>query len=878
MNFKETALSLLQKWIDLVQDYSKWVLLTTAALTIFATYYAANNLGMNMDTRDMLSDELLWRQLDLEYEKNFPQFTDNITVVVEAKTPDQASDAALLLYNELIKETDLFKSVFYLKALPILKKSALLFQDIEDLQDLSDSLADIQPFLSRLTEDQTLRGLFSMLNEIVDALEDDVEVDVSPLLSQLNLAIIAVTNQLPYRVSWQELMSGEESEDPVSREFIILQPVLDYSNLMPATDSIGKIHELADRLQLQQDTGAAIRLTGSVAIEHESFLSVSRGIEIAMIVSFCAVSMIMLFGLGSLRLVAATLITLVTGLIMTAAFAAFAVGDLNMISIAFSVLYIGLGVDFAIHYCLRYRELRIQGLGNHQAIDETSFNIGRSMFLCALTTAIGFFAFIPTDYDGVAELGLISGTGMFISLIVTLSLLPALLKLVPLPESTGKVSVRLKRQSRILLLPFSYAPVIRIAAVIITVLMAGLLTQMKFDHNTLNLEDPNNESVKTFKDLLTQSSTSPWTSTLLVNGQEEAEKQASLLESLPLVDDVVWLNDFIPQNQDEKLYLVEEMALLLGDLPEHADKPAITTEERRSALESYVDKLDTMGTEKISPDFRRFSNTIKNYLEHLASMDENNAAMELQHLENNMLASLPGRIDALRESLMAEYVSKDDLPYELADRWHNGEDTYLLQIYPRENIYDNGALRRFVEQVQNAEPRVIGSPVTSIEASDSIVEAFQQAFLYSFIVIIIFLLFLLDYKIDTLFILGPLLMAAICTCATTVLFDMPFNFANVIALPLLLGIGVDSGIHIMHRFRTAMPEDSNLLATSSARAVVVSALTSVCSIGSLAFSSHVGMASMGKLLTIGIAVTLIFMLIVLPSLLAKKHGNNQAGS
>ena len=151
MKIKQTALFCLKKWIDLVQDHGKWVIIIMFTLAGLAFYYTINNLGMNTDTRDMLSKKLAWRQLDLEHDREFPQYTDNITVVVEAPTPDQASDAAMVLYKALLKETKLFKSVYYTRALPIFRKSALLYLDKDDLQDLSDNLAEIQPFLSRLT-------------------------------------------------------------------------------------------------------------------------------------------------------------------------------------------------------------------------------------------------------------------------------------------------------------------------------------------------------------------------------------------------------------------------------------------------------------------------------------------------------------------------------------------------------------------------------------------------------------------------------------------------------------------------------------------------------------------------------------------------------
>jgi len=871
MKIKNSALFYLQKWIDLVQDHSKWVILIMLALAGFSFYYTINNLGMNTDTRDMLSKDLDWRQRDLEYDREFPQFTDNITVVVEAQTPDQASDAAMVLYNALTKETKLFKSVYYNRALPIFRKSALLFLDKEELQDLSDNLAEIQPFLARLTDDQSLRGLFSMLNEIMDAIKDkDTKVDVSPLLSQMNLAMLAARKNLPYRVSWQQLMNGEKSDEAISREFILLQPRLDYSGLMPAKDAIQRIHTLASELNIEKGIGARVRLTGTAALEYEELLSVTRGTEIAMIMSLIAVTIILLVGLRSVRLMFVTLITLIIGLMFTAAFAAFAVHELNLISIAFAVLYIGLGVDYAVHYCLRYRELCLHGYSDREAIEKSSLHIGSSMFLCAVTTAIGFFAFVPTAYNGVAELGLISGAGILISLVVTLTLLPALLRLLhfksPIKEDP---EIKNKTPSKILLLPFTHARTIRISALVITLISIVLLTHVKFDHNTLNLQDPENESVKTFKDLLADSNISPWSSVVLARGRQDALNVINKVGNLPLVDNTVWVEDFIPKDQDEKLGLIEEMDLLLGELPASVEKPAISDKERLDALRSYITRVNTIGADTLGPAFKQLQNSISNYLDYLATLDRTGQPAALIKLENSMLASLPGRIDTLRESLRAGYVSYDDLPQALVERWHNDNDIYLIDIYPRENIYDNGALRRFVNQVEKAEPRVTGTPIINIKASDAVVEAFEQAFLYAFIVIVLFLLILLEHKKDTIYIMAPLIMAAICTCASTVLLGIPFNFANVIALPLILGIGVDSGIHILHRFRTAMPSDRNLLGTSSARAVVISALTTICSIGNLAFSPHMGMASMGKLLTISIGITLICMLIVLPSLLAR---------
>ncbi len=333
-----------------------------------------------------------------------------------------------------------------------------------------------------------------MLSEALDAIEDGEEIELTSILTQINLALDAAQNNQSFQMSWHKLMSGQDDTDQVYREFIVLQPLLDYSSLLPAESAMQRLHTLTEQLGIEKNIGIRIRLTGSAALSHEEMLSVTTGTEIAMVLALCMVTVIMIFGLGSLRLVFATLVTLVVGLILTAAFAALAVGTLNMISVAFAVLYIGLGVDFAIHYCLRYRELRYDGSDNDAAIKISSTNTGSSMFLCALTTATGFFAFIPTDYDGVAELGLISGVGMFISLLVTLTLLPAILSFMPVkPKPKQELATEPAKAGWILALPITHARKIKLISSLLVLTLLGLTTQVRFDHNTLNLQDPNNE-------------------------------------------------------------------------------------------------------------------------------------------------------------------------------------------------------------------------------------------------------------------------------------------------------------------------------------------------------------------------------------------------
>ena len=872
MTLKQFSSTLLLKWVRLVRRYALVVLVATFALAFLAVRYTAHNISINTDTEHMLSAELAWRKLDQEYERLFPQYDNNILIVLEAATPDQARDAAMLLYERLRAERDLFEFVYYPNALPVFRESGLLYLDRAELQDLSDNLAEVQPFLARLARDPTLRGLFEVLGDALDAADDGEEVDIEPVLTRINDALEALREGRPYRLSWQELMEGTDLEgtdlksvpgavpgaaNAPHREFILTQPELDYAGFFPATPAIDSIRGVYDELGIAASPGAGLRLTGATMLAHEEMLSVMEGTETALLLALCLVTVIMVTGLSSFRLALVTVISLVTGLAYTAAFAILTVGELNLISVAFAVLYIGLGVDFAIHYCLRYREHLIGGADRGGALDRTSVNIGGSLFLCAVSTAIGFFAFIPTDYTGVAELGWISGFGMFISFAVTLTVIPALLSLLPYRPGASPGEKRGPDAGRLV---ERHAGKVLGATACLALASVAALGGLRFDHNPLNLHARDGAALTTYRELLADNDLTPWTAIMIAAGAEQAEGYRAALSRSGLVDKVVTVADFIPAGQDEKLFIIDEMGLLLGDLsPAPPDPAAQTGDARLAALRGFLEKLQATGTD--NPVYVKLRSNLTELLE------ERDVASQAAQLEQMLLASLPGRLEALNASLDADYISLETLPDQLKRLWVSAGGKRRIEIYPKQDMQDNRALREFVRAVQSVSPEVTGAPINNLEASDAVAAAFRQAFLYAFAAITLMLFILLTRKRDVFLVLIPLLTAALVTGAISVLAGLPLNFANVIALPLLLGIGVDSGIHIIHRYRTDLPDGKNILATSSARAVIVSSLTTMGGVGNLALSPHAGTASMGMLLTLGIGVTLACMLLVLPALL-----------
>jgi len=592
---------------------------------------------------------------------------------------------------------------------------------------------------------------------------------------------------------------------------------------------------------------------------------------VASAVSMLLVCITLYIGYRSFRLMFATFLTLTMGLIFSLYFATISIGHLNLISIAFAVLFIGMGDAYSSHFCLRYRELILRGFGQREALLETLLSTGSALILCTLTAAIGLFAFIPTNYVGVSELGVIAGVSMFIALLTTFTVLPAIIKVLPLRPKPG----RPKRESRWLhaLLgnwPLRQARKIRVVTVIASLGAAGLLLKVEVDFNPINLRDPDSESVKTFKDLLKSRDTSPMTLAALADSEAAALEKKRRFEQLPTVDKVTTVLDYVPAQQEEKLALIEEMGLVLGvqlgDFPtELQGQPEQATLER--LRQAATEGLGKPRAESDLAALTVFRDSLDTFLAHLDTLDEATRQTRLATLQTALLASLPDAIGQLRDSLEAEKITLAGLPDDLKLRWLSGSGVYRLQIFPKKDLNDQDALKEFIAQAQQVDPNVTDLPVTYLESMNEVVRAFQQAFGIALVAIAVLLLVILRNLRDTLLVLLPLLLAGMFTAAATVLFKIPFNFANIIALPLLFGLGVDSGIHMAHRLHYLHTSggEENLLTTSEAQGVFYSALTTVFSFSSLAFTPHAGTASMGQLLAVGLMLTLLCALVVLPA-------------
>ena len=849
----------LTTWVRLILRHRKITIVFGLAAGAACLLYAGQNLRINTDTTDMISPDLPWRQDFIAYRERFEVRDRNILIVVDAEIPEHADDLAMAVADGLRQAPALYRSVFLAGGGEFFERYGLMYLSIAELEALADRLAAAQPLLGRLQQRYDGAQFMQMIGELAE--RGDQGAETRRLYSEVSAAFDAAADARPYTLSWQNLLQGE----PVAtaRRFVLLQPRQDFTRVRPAAEAMEGIRALIGRLQATAPEGVRIRVTGTVAMEHEELSSVARGAGLAGLLALTMVALVLYAALRSFIVLAISIMILVVGLSGTAAFAAVAVGHLNLLSVAFAVLYVGLGVDFILHICLRLEEIRVDGRQLDAAIVDTMAGVGSSLVICAVTTAAAFYAFIPTSFSGVSELGLISGTGMFISLLVSVTLLPALLAQF-LPDA-GVAAARPWWGARFLS-PLAERPRTVVALTLVTALAAAvLLPRVSFDRNPVNLRDPNSESVGTLEELAADGEALPLHIVALAPDGTVANQWITVLEALSTVEDASSLDSMVPGDQRRKLLVLEDIDLLMGPGFAEFERPAVDPAEFRSALEAFNLRLaenpaSTAAAIGVARSVQRF----------LAASSTRTADEQregLLALESGLLTTLPRQLQRLATGLTAGPFGREDLPVELTSRWVAADGTELIEIAPAQDISDDIAAGRFVETVRATVSTATGLPVVHHEAGRTVVRAFQLAFAYALLMVSIILWVFLRRFTDRVFVIVPVILAAGVTAALTVPLGLQFNFANIIALPLLLGVGVDNGIHMVHRIRTEPPAAGSLLNTSTSRAVLASNLTTIASFGNLAFVSHLGMASMGQLLTLGMLVTLATTLVLLPALL-----------
>lgn len=846
-------------WVRFVREHSVAVVAVSLLSAVLAGVYTAKNVRINTSTTDMLSEDLPFQRHFEILDKAFPQDYRTIVAVVDGLTPEQAKTATDKLAAALAQHPDLVHNIFHPAGDPFFRRHGLLYLSTDELQTAGSMIAGAQPLLAALAQDPSLRGLAQVLTLALRNI-DRMDTGGGGLPPQFEAALQGISATVenveagrssPF--SWRGALSGDvDPQLAGTRQLLLLEPSFDFSALQPAESAIALIRAKVAELKLTPENGIRVRLTGEPVMMGDELKSVEESIGIANVLSLAIVITLLVIGLRSARPVEAATFSLLVGLAWTACFAVATFGELNLISVAFAVLFIGFGVDFGIHFCMRAKEYIDADIAPGLALEEAAVGVAPGLTLTTLAASIGFLSFAPTDYQGLVELGFISSFGMLIALATSLSIVPAYLSLRP-PRKTDARPQRARSVAfeRIL---NGRAREVLWGALALGVLAAAALPFARFDDSPLNLRDPESESVATLFDLLKDDRFNPFRAAVLAKNAEEAEKIAEKLRALPEVKRVETVRDLVPDRQDEKLAMLGDLALMLTPvLSPGEQRPPPAPRELRAAIADLRAAAEAEAAR--SPGARRLADALGRF----QTSDEN-----LGRLQTALLANLPPMLSELADSVSADEVTLAEVPPMLLARRQTPDGRVLVEIFPKAEPHDQAGRRRFVTAVQDVFPEASGEAIAITEGGRAVIRSFYQAGAFTFALITLLLAVVLRSARDLLMAMAPLILAGLLTVATTVIIDVPFNFANVIVLPLLFGLGVSSGINMAVRGRQQGPR--SLLITSTPRAVLFSALTAIGSFGSLALSTHPGMASMGLLLTVALLYSTVCTLIVLPSL------------
>jgi hypothetical protein len=754
---------------------------------------------------------------------------------------------------------NVFVAVDEPQASPLFVRNGLLFLSTPELEDVTGSLTQAQPLIQVLTKDPSLRGLVEVLSLGLTGVQIN-RITLDDMARTSSMAATAVENVLagrPAHFSWQELMRGNPPEPGDLRRFIQIRPVLDYGVLEPGLKATQAIRQAAIDLDLAKQYQARVRLTGTVAIQDEEFATLKEGAGRNTIGTLVIVLIILWLALKSPKIIFAVFASIFVGLVITAALGLWLVGALNPISIAFAVLFVGIGVDFGIQFSVRYRAERHEIDDLTISLVNTAKNVGAPLRLAAVTTAAGFFSFLPTAYGGFSELGEIAGTGMIIAYLTSITLLPALLKLLDPPGEKEPLGYRaLAPIDR-----FSQRHRISIIVGTAAVVLAGLplLFHLQFDFNPMNLRNPKAESIATYLELRSDPATGANAIDILAPSLAAAREIAERVSKVPEVARVTTLDTFIPGDQEAKLALIRRAAQALepaleqtaNALPSDADDVAALN-RGAEALTQAADAKGGSGAEAA----RRLAAAMVQ----LAKADP---SLRTQ-TETIFISPLKTSLDGLRAMLQAQPVTEQNIPSDFASDWITPDGHARVQVYPKGDPNENEVLRQFARSVLAVEPTASGGPISILEAGRTVTIAFMQAGATALISIAILLWIALRRFSDVLLTLIPLLLAGVVTLEICVAIGLRLNFANIIALPLLLGVGVAFKIYYIMAWRAGR---TNLLQSSLTRAVIFSAMTTATAFSSLWLSSHPGTSSLGKLLVLTLACTLVAAVLFQPLLM-----------
>lgn len=880
-----------------VASRPRLILILALLLSVAAVIYTIKNMEF-MTGRDDLMPRNASFQVD--YRAYRAEFGDQeeIVAVIESDDAEKSTRAADALHARLNRDSGLFREVFYPGGLPFFRKNGLLFMPLDEIKALRRTLTMAAPVLKDLAAAPSVQTLFTSLTGQIDGyLKNGDPASLQSLtfmLSTLDKGFKAFDGKSS-GMSMDSFLKGSGDGKPSmlesagKQQVITMLPVKQEGSFVASEKSIKAARAALDEiLKKPEFKGVKGGLTGVPVLEYEEMATSQHDIEIATILSLTLTVILLLLAFRGMLNVIAAMVSLIVGICLSFGFATMAVGHLNILSMVFAIMLIGLGIEYGIQVVLRYQEELKNGVNGMSAIETGLSSNIRSIIMAAATVALAFATFAFTDFKGIAELGIIAAGGVFICVITTFTVLPAMLILMErfrkTPVTTSSLQ-HVKGKKELHEHPFFRAIFAKPRAVVAATLLLSLAClyptlTMRFDYNLMNLQAKGLPSVEYAYKLMRSKENSGYFAVVTARDKTEARSLTERLEKLPAVDHVVSTLTFIPDQQTEKLAELAALRRTLADVIPVPYEENLQVMALPAVFESFrerVAKLEGALAEKKAPEavpVGAFLTTLDAFFKTLEKEKDNNALGMLRDFQGGMFAELPDKLKMMKESLEASAVTETDVPQQLMQRFVGKSGKLLLQVAAKKEIFEREPLQEFVTQVKGVFPNATGEPVMVFESLSVLRDAYLKAFIYAFIGIAAILL--INFKSIRYALLGTLPLAAglLLMIGGMRLMNVSFNSANIIVLPLILGVGIDSAIYIINRYRQGVETPAQVATRSAGIGVFLNALTILFSFGALMVAHHQGVFSIGAVMSLGMVASVAVFLAFLPALL-ELYGKRQ---
>ena len=870
----------------LVLRFPRTVLTAAVAVALLAVLLTASQLNFHTSRLDLLNPESAYNKLWIEYINEFGD-EDDVVIVVEGTDQEAVVPVLEELSTALARDDRRFHAVLHKVDLSRLRTKGLHYVSREELEQTERFLSQFDPVLSgdwsQLGLGKITGGINYRLGKLGERRDGTLPDETVPAAAEAELSCLAdsllaaLSPGSAYLSPWPRIGRWSVSTDQFDSEyllsnegrlgFVLLRLSDTGQQFLRGSRAINDLRRLIARIQAKHPA-ILIGLTGLPVMETDEMCASQQDMLLASVVSLLGVACLFVAGFGGLQFPLLAVTALLLAMAWSFGYITLAVGHLNILSISFGVILIGLGIDFGIHFVARYLQVRPTMQHSDDALVQTATSIGPGIVTGGVTTAIAFFMAGLTDFTGIAELGIIAGGGILLCVVSALVVLPVMIYLAQRHQAASLTPDPLQ-------VVWCIAPLMKlprsivIVAFLLTLAAAAGVRDLRYDHNLLNLQPIGLESVDLERKLLSETDESVWFALSIAETPEEllARKRRFLeLSSVAGTEEIV---SRLPADDERKREIIARVQRRLAILPRRPPLiPVIRPEKLRRLLADTENLLPVRG-----PSAGKIRAQLRQVRERLHRIPPTECFALLTDYQQRLADDLLGRFETLQSVANAQPPQLSDLPESLVTRFVGKHNRHLLKIYGRDDIWNMDALETFVRQIQSVDLKATGKPLQTYYASRQMQQSYIHAALYALVAVMTVLF--LDFRSIrySLLVLLPTALGMLQMFGLLGWLDIPLNPANMIVLPLVLGIGIDDGVHVVHDFRCQ--RGRYRLSSSTATAVLITSLTTMIGFGSLMIAGHQGLRSLGRVLTIGVSCCLFTSIVALPALLTWLTRNRQ---